>query len=100
MSHPVDRAQLDTVSALGTRGWKSSRFAGAARMAASTRWRHASQSRIAGSGGILPPTDTVFLYTPVDSPGCTPSRRGHGLLPRLQTRSEEHTSELQSPMYL
>ena len=54
-------------------------------MAASTRWRHASQSRIAGSGGILPPTDTVFLYTPVDSPGCTPSRRGHGLLPRLQT---------------
>src|ERR1039457_5102503 len=68
MSHPVDRAQLDTVFALGTRGWKPSRFAGAAKMAASTRWRHASQSRIAGSGGILPPTGRVFLYTPVDSP--------------------------------
>jgi len=35
-------------------------------MAASTRWRHASQR--ASQGGILPPTDTVFLYTPVDSP--------------------------------
>jgi len=35
-------------------------------MAASTRWRHASQR--ASQGGILPPTDTMFLYTPVDSP--------------------------------
>jgi PelA/Pel-15E family pectate lyase len=30
-------------------------------MAASTRWRHASQR--ASQGGILPPTDTVFLCT-------------------------------------
>jgi hypothetical protein len=31
------------------------------RMAASTGWRHASQR--ASQGGILPPTDTVFLCT-------------------------------------
>jgi len=45
--------QLDIVSAFGTCGWKPHLLA--AKMAASTLWRHASQR--ASQGGILPPTD-------------------------------------------
>jgi len=57
------RVQLDTVSALGTRGGMPSCFAGAARMAASTGWRHASSPALRDQGGILPPTHTVFHHT-------------------------------------
>jgi len=49
----LKRVQLDTVSPLGTRGWKPSRFAGAARMAASARV--AARFQRASEGGILPP---------------------------------------------
>jgi hypothetical protein len=43
-------------------------------MAASTGWRHASQR--ASQGGILPPTDTVFLCTRQNHLKIIPSHSG------------------------
>src|SRR5262250_3367039 len=55
-----------------------------------------------------PPRSTLFPYTTLfrSRPGadrCTrsaPARRAAARTPTTATRSEEHTSELQSPMYL
>src|ERR1017187_5440185 len=55
-----------------------------------------------------PPRSTLFPYTTLFRSGCYGGARGLlGLSPGLRqtvktllTRSEEHTSELQSPMYL
>src|SRR5215203_453426 len=51
-----------------------------------------------------PPRSTLFPYTTLFRPRSAPGRRGPlrspGTRPRSATRSEEHTSELQSRQYL
>src|SRR5437764_2874446 len=55
-----------------------------------------------------PPRSTLFPYTTLFRSRCrsatparrTPARRRAAPSPRPPSRSEEHTSELQSPMYL
>src|SRR5258708_28247471 len=52
-----------------------------------------------------PPRSTLFPYTTLfrshsRAPRCRDDGRGHFARPRKVTRSEEHTSELQSPDHL
>src|SRR6266545_1165733 len=52
-----------------------------------------------------PPRSTLFPYTTlfrstIPTPGAAPSRAGAPSIPATATRSEEHTSELQSLAYL